>query len=212
MSSITPTDLSVSPYRYPIALNLHGKRCVVVGAGSVGTRKADGLRVAGADVVVLSLETTGAFVPAQLDEAFLVIAATDNKAVNNAIIAAAQARGILCNNAAPEEDTDAENHFGDFVTMAQISDGDLLIGITTGGAGPSVTAKIRESIEAALGSGWGDFLTLYRQIRMRAKAKIADRAIRVARLRELAENPYVWQLVKAREYEKAREEAEKCLL
>jgi precorrin-2 dehydrogenase / sirohydrochlorin ferrochelatase len=205
--TVTPT----SPYRYPVALNLTGKRCVVVGAGSVGTRKAEALRVAGADVVVLSLETTGAFAPAQLNGAFLVIAATDDKSVNSAIMAAAQERGVLCNNAAPE-DGDLEDNFGDFVTMAQISDGDLLIGITTGGAGPSVTAKIKTEIEKSLGDGWGDFLALYREMRQLAKMQIVDRATRVARLRELAASTVVWNLVRTKEYDKAKTEAEKCLL
>jgi siroheme synthase-like protein len=170
-----------------------------------------GVASGGSDVVVLSLETTGAFTPEQLDGAFLVIVATDNKQVNSAVLEAAQARGILCNNAAPEEETDTESHFGDFVTMAQITDGDLLIGITTGGAGPSVTTKIKAEIENSIGGGWGVFLALYREMRGQAKTQIADRATRVAKLRELAGNTRVWELVREQEYDKAKTEAEKCL-
>ena len=209
-------EAPLSPYRYPVALNLTGKRCVVVGGGSVGKRKADALLEAGAEVIVLSLETTGAFTPEQVDGAFLVVAATDNKSVNTEVMAVAHARGILCNNAAPDETFDGEleensGTFGDFVTMAQISQGDLLIGITTGGAGPSVTRQLKSEIETFLGAGWGAFLGIYREMRTLAKVRIIDKETRVTRLRELSQNESVWNLVRAREYDKARAEAEKWL-
>ena len=97
---------------YPSALRLAGRRVVVVGGGQVAQRRTPALLAAGADVVVVSPEVTPAieglvgggevtwlargFEPADLDESWYVIAATDVPAVNAAVSAAAEERRIFC--------------------------------------------------------------------------------------------------------------------
>ncbi|HET6652408.1 MAG TPA: uroporphyrinogen-III C-methyltransferase [Nocardioides sp.] len=97
---------------YPSGLRLAGRRVVVAGGGHVAQRRVPGLIAVGADVVVVSPEVTPAveglagggeitwlprgFEDADLDEAWYVIAATDDVAVNQRISAAAEARRIFC--------------------------------------------------------------------------------------------------------------------
>ncbi|GAB2454739.1 uroporphyrinogen-III C-methyltransferase [Nocardioides hungaricus] len=97
---------------YPAGLLLAGRRVVVVGGGHVAQRRVPHLIAAGADVHVVSPEVTPAieglarggeatwhargFEPADLDEAWYVIAATDDRAVNEAVSEAAEVRRIFC--------------------------------------------------------------------------------------------------------------------
>lgn len=94
-----------APVLFPLFLDLRGRRVLVVGGGSVAARKVPALLDAGADVVVgapalgEALATLaqqdrithwpGSFVANWLDEAWLVIAATNDAQVNRAIAAAA---------------------------------------------------------------------------------------------------------------------------
>jgi uroporphyrin-III C-methyltransferase/precorrin-2 dehydrogenase/sirohydrochlorin ferrochelatase len=97
---------------YPSALRLGGRRVVVAGGGNVAQRRVPSLLAAGADVVVVSPHVTPAieglagggevtwlrrgFEEEDLDEAWYVIAATDDRAVNERISAAAEERRIFC--------------------------------------------------------------------------------------------------------------------
>jgi uroporphyrin-III C-methyltransferase / precorrin-2 dehydrogenase / sirohydrochlorin ferrochelatase len=97
---------------YPSGLRLAGRRVVVAGGGHVAQRRVPGLIAVGADVVVVSPEVTPAveglatggeitwhrrgFADDDLDEAWYVIAATDDPVVNERISVAAEARRIFC--------------------------------------------------------------------------------------------------------------------
>ena len=97
---------------YPSGLRLAGRRVVVVGGGHVAQRRIPGLIAVGADVVVVSPDVTPAveglagageitwhhrgFDAADIDDAWYVIAATDDTEVNAAVSAAAQERRIFC--------------------------------------------------------------------------------------------------------------------
>ena len=97
---------------YPVGLLLEGRRVVVVGGGHVAQRRVPQLMGAGADVLVVSLEVTPAiqgmveagelswaeraFVDADLDDAWYVVAATDDVAVNEQVSSAAEVRRIFC--------------------------------------------------------------------------------------------------------------------
>ena len=101
--------------RYPLFLDLRHRRVVVVGGGAVGSRRIRGLLEAEAAVVVVDPDPTGdlpdgvdvvrrPFTPDDLVDAALVIACTDDSAVNAAVADAAEARGIWCVRA---DDADA---------------------------------------------------------------------------------------------------------
>jgi siroheme synthase-like protein len=148
---------------FPIAL--HGERltAVVIGGGSVGTRKALALVDAGAQVRVVSPEVTPELADAerarrlsiaresyragQLGKAMLVIAATDSREVNAQIAVDAHSYGKLVNiTDFPDE--------GNFHTMALHRSGDVTIAVTAGGV-PGAAARIRDAIAERFDARYG---------------------------------------------------------
>ncbi|MBI5042621.1 MAG: hypothetical protein HZC10_02055 [Nitrospirae bacterium] len=91
---------------YPIFLDLKNKKCVVIGGGSVAERKAITLLSCNADVWVISPEITPRlkelakkkklryikkrYEDRDIKDAFLVVAATNNRDANKAVFAAAK--------------------------------------------------------------------------------------------------------------------------
>jgi precorrin-2 dehydrogenase/sirohydrochlorin ferrochelatase len=151
---------------YPIFLDVQDRDCLVVGGGDVGTRKAMGLYRSGARVRVISkkfsqkLEAISgiclvckSYEPSDLAMAFLVFAATDNKALNQQVREDATAREILCNVAdAPDR--------SDFILPSIVERGDLVCAVSTSGASPALAKKIRKDLEQMLGPEYKDFLLL----------------------------------------------------
>ena len=89
-------------FNYTIQLNLHDTFCLVIGGGKVALRKAKTLLAAGANVTVIAPRFEPSFTALALahrtlrlkersfqagdtEGAFLVIAATDNSAVNQTV-------------------------------------------------------------------------------------------------------------------------------
>ena len=101
------------PALFPLFADLRGRRVLVVGGGSVAKRKVEALLAAGARVAVgapdlepelAAWKTSariehheGRFTPSWLDDAWLVIAATDDPVTNRAVVEAADARRIFAN-------------------------------------------------------------------------------------------------------------------
>lgn len=222
-------EVGQSNFLYPVALSVHGRRCLVVGGGNVGTRRASSLVEAGAAVTVVAPEATEQirewaaegmltlhaelFTSKHLDGAFLVVAATENPTVNAAVRDAAREKGILLNLAAPAtEDEDDESDPGDFVTMATVRRGELLLSVTTGGAGPALSARLRRELESRFGTEWEEYVSLLGKMRLAAKAHIPDPKERAAALKRLAEDEGLFSRVMGGDYGAAWEEALECLL
>ena len=163
---------------YPIALNGDRVRALVVGGGSVATRKALALLEAGADVRVIAPEISAELAkveaenrlsvlrapygPDALGDATVVIAATSSRDVNSLVAADARERGKLVNVAdAPEE--------GDFHSMAVHRSGDLTIAVSTGGV-PGAAARIRDSLAARFDGRYERALSALHTMRSRLRA------------------------------------------
>jgi precorrin-2 dehydrogenase/sirohydrochlorin ferrochelatase len=151
---------------YPIVLtDLSMARCVVIGGGAVAERKARQLIEAGARPTVISpaisealagwreagqLEHIArAYAEGDLAGAALVIAATDDAAVNGLAAAEARRLGVLANIA---DDPGA----GSFHTVATVRRGDLLISVSTGGASPGLAARLRRELEERYGPEYAE--------------------------------------------------------
>ena len=100
--------------RFPLFIDLTGRRTVVVGGGTVGLRRAEVLRRFGAEVVVISpafarnldgvLFVAKKYEAGDLAGAFLAVAAADDPAVNEAVGREARRLGVLFNRADAPED------------------------------------------------------------------------------------------------------------
>ena len=167
---------------FPIVLTgLADRRCVVVGGGAVAARKAAALVEAGAHPVVVSpqfapelaeMASAGQvellerrYRQGDLAGAALVIAATDDRAVNAAVFGEAQSRGIPVNVVDhPELCT--------FILPAVVRRGELLIAVSTGGGSPALARHLREVLEAAVDPAYGELLALLAGLRPRVRREV----------------------------------------
>ena len=159
---------------YPVNLDIRNRKCLVVGGGSVGTRKAMTLLDCGAKVTVVSTDVTeqllkladhGSIIfkkrpyqTSDLDGKFLVIGATNNEESNRQIHADAELLGILCNIADRPESCN-------FILPSIVNRGDLVISISTSGKSPAFAKKLRKDLERDFGNEYAEFLKLMGAIR-----------------------------------------------
>ena len=140
---------------YPLVIEGVGLTALVVGGGSIGTRKALALLRAGAMVHVVSREITealadaagdhtglritrAAYVPDLMGDELLIIAATDDPSTNAAIAADARARGRLVNVVSAP-------HLGNCATPAVHRAGEVVIAVSAGGV-PNAAVRIRDAL------------------------------------------------------------------
>lgn len=160
---------------YTICLvGLPSRQTVVVGGGKVAARKVEGLLAAGANIKVISPELTLelqllvdsdkiAFLPrpyqrGDVEGAFLVIAATDDTAVNQSVWSEAEQRGCLVNV------VDDPVH-SNFILPAVVQREDLSVAISTGGSSPALARRLRERIESLIGPEYGVLASLMAELR-----------------------------------------------
>jgi precorrin-2 dehydrogenase/sirohydrochlorin ferrochelatase len=165
---------------YPVHLDLRGRRCLVVGGGGVGQRKAEGLVRCGADVVVVCPEATEELVRMgedgrialhrrgveedDLEGAFLVFCATADAALNRRLAVAARSRGILVSVADLPEGSD-------FVLPSVVERGDLVLTVSTSGRSPAFAKTLRKRLERQFGTEYDTFLRLMGAVRNRVLAR-----------------------------------------
>jgi len=147
---------SHAPNLFPICLKLEGRLCLVVGAGTVGESKIEGLLAAGAAVRVVAPSATDTvrqlaragtirwearcFEPTDLAGVFLVVVATDSTDVNDCVFREARQRGVLCNVV----DDPARC---DFYYPSVVRRGALQIAISTAGRSPALAQRLRRELE-----------------------------------------------------------------
>lgn len=208
---------------YPIHLNLQGRRCLVVGGGGVAARKVAGLRAAGADVLLVSPDAAPALQAmagrgeivwrrepyevgggtGHLDGVFLVMACTDSREVNAAVTREAHERGLL---ALCADDPGA----GSFVSPATVRRGDLLLTVSTGGAGPTFAAVLRERLEAEFGPEWAEMVGIIGGLREIVKTN-PDEAGRKAAVRRVLDDTQVLELLRTGRRWEAETRIRQCL-
>lgn len=204
---------------YPISLDLNGKKCVVIGGGSVGERKVEMLLEFGASVTVVAPEITpairelasqktiryvpGVYTPASLQGMFLVIAATSERGVNRAISEECQRCGILVNVA---DDPDLCTFF----VPAIVRRGDFTIGVSTSGRSPALAKRVRESLESSFGPEYGELAEVMGDLRDEVKAKYEDPADRVRAYERILDSDVLDLLAKGKRDE-AVMKARKCI-
>ena len=153
--------------KYPIFLEMAGRRAVVIGSGPVAIRKTEALIEAGARVVIVS-DAIDDVLAAQLQNpnvelirskysknylagATIAIAATNNPQINKQIYQDCQQLEILCNVVDSPE-------LCDFFVPALVKRGDLQIAVCTEGSCPAYAGHIRGKLESIFTQKHGEFL------------------------------------------------------
>ena len=163
---------------FPIFLKLSDARVLVVGGGEVAARKVRLLLGRGARIEVVSRELNAelqglagqqsiqhiaaAFSVQQVAGCRLVIAATDDASLNQAVAAAADAAGV------PVNVVDDAGH-SSFITPSIIERAPITVAVSTGGAAPVLARRLRERIEALLPAAYGRVAAFMEKHRARAK-------------------------------------------
>ncbi len=166
---------------FPIHINIEYKTVVIVGGGHVATQKVASLLPAKANIVVVSPTLDDSLLPLaesrqitwrekefearDLDDASLIIAATNDTAVNEDVQEAAQ-HWQLVNRA----DAQAES---DFITPATVRRGALVLTVSTSGASPALARKIKADLEQQFDDVYDDYVCFLQQARLMITAKFA---------------------------------------
>jgi precorrin-2 dehydrogenase / sirohydrochlorin ferrochelatase len=151
--------------QYPVNLVLDGRRCLVVGGGKVALRKVEGLLACGGRVTVVAPKVADELrsLPVEIEERpwrpddlegmWLVIAATDDPAVNRAVYDAGQRAGVWVNGA-----DDPANC--SFTLPSVVRRGDLQVTVSTGGRSPALATWLRRRLEGEIGPEYAVLLDL----------------------------------------------------
>jgi precorrin-2 dehydrogenase / sirohydrochlorin ferrochelatase len=166
--------------RYPVLLDVSRLRVLVVGGGSVALRKVRGVIDAGGAPDVVSPEVAPElnrlidqrglrwqrrrFAAGDAHGYRLVFAATDSAEVNAAVTAEADAAGALVNVA----DDGAGSTFH---VPASLRQGEVVVALSTGGASPLLSRRLRERLETVVTPGLGRTAARLAQVRDRVRQR-----------------------------------------
>lgn len=181
---------------FPLFIKMDGRKVMVIGGGSVALRKIRILTDYGADIRIISGEVRDELKMlaeagrlewqkenltekhlSELDEAFLVICASNDETVNVMAADYCQKRHILVDCAKPGENSDC-------VFPSVVRRGNVVVGISTSGGVPALTKHLREKIEAVIPEWYGDFEETLRDKRRQLKQSDLSQAERRQSLRQ----------------------------
>ncbi len=167
----------------PIFTDLKQRPVLIVGGGKVAARKFDLLQRTGAEIRIVAqlllpelkkkweegrfvwLDTT--FTPSQLNEVFLVISATNDKALNERVFTAANERRVLANVV----DDQARCSF---IFPSIVDRSPLMIAISSSGYAPVLARMLREKLEALLPMSLGRTAEIAGRWRARVKKQLSS--------------------------------------
>lgn len=182
---------------YPVYLDLNGRLAVVIGGGHVAERKVKTLLRHGAQVLVVSPEVgpdlelledecavtveRRGYVRGDLENAFVVVCATDAPEVNRAVFEEAEDRGCLVNVVDVPE-------LCNFIVPSIVHRGPFQIAISTAGAAPAVAKRVRKRLSEEFGDEWGAYVMLMGQVRTLVMERVPDAAERKRMFEAMADS------------------------
>ena len=165
---------------YPVFLNMKGQLCVVIGGGEIAERKVEGLLESGAVVTLITPDCTDGlqsmtsnpsvtwhqrkYETGDLEGAFIAIAATDDRDVNDAVTKEATKLNTPLNVV---DITDMCT----FIAPSVIRRGPVTLAISTGGMGPALARKLRQELEANEALAFADMAEMIADVRAELKAR-----------------------------------------
>jgi siroheme synthase-like protein len=163
---------------YPVSLTLEGRRVLVVGGGKLATRRVADLLDAGARVEVVSPAVTQEiadwadqeqvlvalrpFEGGDVTGAWLCIAATDDPAVNRAVVVAAEREHCFVSAAGDGSASSAR-------PMSVLRRGDLEVAVGTSGRAPAAAVWVRQQLATLVGPEYGVLIDLVAEARAEAR-------------------------------------------
>lgn len=170
---------------YPIMLSLQHQHCLVVGGGTIATRKIEGLLASG----IASITVVAPSITAQLQQLLtlheelvwmqteynhsllqgksLIFAATKQHKLNEHITNEALNCGILVCNV-------SDGGQGNFITPATISEGQLTIAVSTGGTSPALSKRLKQQLQSQFAKPYAEALELMSRLRKDLKRDKLD--------------------------------------
>jgi len=183
------------PDYFAAFLDLRRRRCLVVGGGEIGERKARALLACGAEVTVVSptvtpglaalaivervVERRRPFRRSDLRGCALVVATTGNPEVDDAVAALARRARVLVNVVDRPERCD-------FIVPSVLQRGQLQIAVSTGGRSPALAREIRRRLEARFGPEYAELVARTGRARRAARAVAPTPTARLAAGRRVA--------------------------
>lgn len=169
------------PY-YPLFLDIEGRSVVVIGGGAVAARKVETLRRYGARITVIApefspeIEACAAggdtvlrrkrYEADDLDGAFVVIAATNDHGINQAVAADARERHVLAN-------VINDTALCDFIVPAVIENGSIQVAVSTGGHSPALARRLKRDLQQVAGPEYSEVNDILGSLRGPAKDTLA---------------------------------------
>lgn len=177
---------------YPVNLNLDNMEIIIVGGGNVALRKCMNFLDFGKSVTVLAPEFDSRFLELgnkvdlindifkeeYIDKFDIVVATTDDKEVNEEIACICRKKSKLINVVDSRD-------LSDFTVSSYVKRGDLLIGISTGGKIPALSAKIRRDLEEIYDESFAEYVYLLGELREKIIKKYEDKTERKEMLKAL---------------------------
>lgn len=177
---------------YPINLKINNMKIVVIGGGKVAYRKCINFLAFNKKVIVVSEEFIKEFenIKGEIEiikdsynekyikDAFVVVAATNNKDVNHQI-------GTYCIEYAKLVNVVDDIDLSNFTVPSFVKRGDLLLSVSTGGKSPSLSAKIRKKLEEVYDESYEEYINLLGENRQIIVNNIQDVEERKKQLKEL---------------------------
>lgn len=168
----------------PIFFDVKSKLCLVVGGGSIGTRKAGVLLEAGAKVRVVAPQISdellaqknaqaviAPFDASHLDGVALVIAATNDRNVNRQVSELAKAKNIPVNAVDDPE-------LCSFIMPAILDRSPLMVAFSSGGASPVLTRMMRGKLETIIPQNFSRLAAFAERFREQVKTRVTNPAKR----------------------------------
>lgn len=201
----------------PIMLNVDYKKVVVVGGGHVATQKVEALLETKAQILVVSptlMPTLRRYVeqglirwheklfePADLDDAALIFATTNEEAVNDSVEQATQHWQLFTR-------ADANGRM-DFLNPAVLRRGDFVLSVSTSGASPALTRQIKKQLSSQFDESYETYTEFLKRGRQLVIAKFQGEQKRLALAALLA--PEVLEWIQQQDFEQCEQYLQQVL-
>jgi len=193
---------------FPVFFDINNKRCLVVGGGDVAARKVALMFRAGAQVTVVSPELCESlqnrlankeiihearnFEDSDLEACALIVAATDDQAVNKQVSDLAHSKCIPV-NVVDQPDLCS------FIVPSIIDRSPVQVAVSTGGASPVLARLLRARLETMIPSAYGRLADLMSEFRDKVKDKITTEGKRRRFWEDVAQGPIAEMIFSGKE-------------